>query len=163
MHPIAKWHTEIPIQSLHTAGVAGQKFLSALKERGELVGTRCAACAQVYLPARLYCERCFDELSEDVPVKPEGIIKSFTFAYLDRNNKRLEPPLALALVQLDGATTLFLHRVLDVSEASQIAIGDRVSVVLSPEAERIGSVLDIRGFRVMSHVAAESGSGSGVV
>jgi uncharacterized OB-fold protein len=163
MKPITKWHSDIQIQSLHTAGVAGQKFLSALKERGELVGTRCAACAQVYLPARLYCERCFGELSEDVPVKPEGIIKSFTFAYLDRNNNRLEPPLALALVQLEGATTLVLHRVLDVSEASQIAIGDQVSMVLRPEAERIGSVLDIRGFRIMSHVAAESGSGSGVV
>lgn len=163
MQLVAKSHIEIPIQSLHTAGVAGQKFLSALKERGELVGTRCSACAQVYLPARLYCERCFGELTEDVRVKPEGIIKSFTFACLDRNNKRLEPPLALALVQLDGASTLFLHRLLDASEASQIAIGDRVSMVLRPEAERIGSVLDIRGFRVMSHVGGEGGSGSGLV
>lgn len=150
MNPITKWHSEIPIQSLHTAGVAGQIFFSALKNRGELVGTRCEPCSLVYLPARLYCERCFAELTEQVAVKPEGHIKSFTFAYVDRNNEPLQPPLALALIQLDGATTLLLHQLLDVNDPSQVMIGDRVSMVLKPEAERSGSILDISGFRITS-------------
>lgn len=154
MKPITKWHSDITIQSLHTAGIAGQIFLSALKERGELAGTRCIPCAQVYFPARLYCERCFTELTEQVPVKPEGIIKSFTFAYVDRDTNPLQPPLGLALVQLDGASTLFLHQLLDVNEASRIAIGHRVSIELKAESERTGSILDIRGFRVISHFAA---------
>jgi uncharacterized OB-fold protein len=148
MNEIAKWHTEIPIQSLYTAGVAGQIFFSALKDRGELVGTRCAPCAQVYLPARLFCERCFAELTEQVAIKPAGIIKSFTIAYVDRDSKPLRPPRALALVQLEGTTTYFLHHLLDVVDPSQIAIGDGVNIVLKPDAERIGSILDIEGFRV---------------
>jgi uncharacterized OB-fold protein len=150
MNPITKRHSEIPIESLHTAGVGGQIFFSALKTRGALVGTRCASCAQVYLPARLYCERCFAELPEQVAIEPQGTIKSFTVTYLDRDDELLQAPLALALIQLDGATTLFLHRLLDVSDPSQVVIGDRVNVVLKPEAERTGSILDITGFRLTS-------------
>jgi uncharacterized OB-fold protein len=152
MNPITKWPSAIPIQSLHTAGSGGQIFFSALKNRGELVGTRCAPCAQVYVPARLYCERCFGELTEQVPVRPEGIIKSFTLAYVDRDNQPLQAPVALALIQLEGATTLFLHRLLGVNDPAQVGIGDRVSMVLNPEAERVGSILDIKGFQITSRV-----------
>jgi uncharacterized OB-fold protein len=146
MKPITKWPVDIPIQSLHTAGVAGQIFFSALKERGELVGTRCPPCAQVYFPARLFCERCFAELDEQVTVKPEGTIKSFTLARLNRDGAPLEPALGLALVQLDGASTLLLHRLLHVHAPHQAAIGDRVRVVLKTETDRTGSILDIEGF-----------------
>ncbi|MGH7930583.1 MAG: Zn-ribbon domain-containing OB-fold protein [Candidatus Binatia bacterium] len=151
MNQITKWHGEIPIQSLYTAGVGGQIFFTALKNRGELLGTRCAPCGQVYLPARLFCERCFAELAEQVSVKLEGIIKSFTIVYVNRDNEQLPQPLALALVQLDGATTFFLHKLLNVSDASQITIGDRARIVLKPEAERRGSILDIEGFRVLNN------------
>jgi uncharacterized OB-fold protein len=142
-----KWHREIPIQSLYTAGVGGQIFFAALKERGELVGTRCAPCAQVYLPARLFCERCFAELTEQVSVGPQGIIKSFTFT--DVRGEPVSAQSALALVQLDGATTVFLHRLLDVEDPATVKIGDRVAAVIKPVAERSGSILDIEGFRIV--------------
>jgi uncharacterized OB-fold protein len=147
MNPITKWRGEIPIQSLYTAGVGGQIFFTALKNRGELLGTRCAPCGQVYLPARLFCERCFAELTEQVAVKLEGTIKSFTILHPDRDEEKRREPLAMALVQLEGATTVLLHKLLNVSNPSQIAIGDRVSIVLKPEAQRTGSILDIEGFR----------------
>lgn len=143
------WRGEIPITSLYTAGVAGQIFLEALKERGELVGTRCAACRQVYVPSRMFCERCFAELTEKVQVKPEGSIQSFTFSYVDHDEKRLKAPLVLALVQLDGATALFLHRLLHVTEPSQVLIGARVKAVIKPKSKRTGSILDIEGFRLI--------------
>jgi uncharacterized OB-fold protein len=151
MNEIRKCHGEIPIQSVYTTGIGGQIFFSALKDRGELIGTRCSPCGQVYLPARLFCERCFAELSEQVSVKPEGTIKSFTIAHADRASEHLRRPLTLALVQLDGATTVLLHKMLDVNDPSQIEIGDRVNIVLKPEAERTGSILDIEGFRVIDH------------
>lgn len=143
------WRGEIPIQSLYTAGVAGQAFLEALKERGELVGTRCDACRQVYVPSRLFCERCFAELTEEVEIKPEGRLASFTFCSVDRDGSPLRRPLALALVQLDGATTFFLHRLLDVSDPSQVRIGSRVKVEIKPKSKRTGSILDIEGFRLV--------------
>lgn len=142
------WRGEIPIKSLYTAGVAGQAFLEALKERGQLVGTRCDTCQQVYVPSRLFCERCFAELTEKVKIEPEGRLVSFTICYLDRGGKRLRRPVALALVELDGATTFFLHRLLHVTEPSQVRIGARVKAVIKPKAKRKGSILDIEGFRL---------------
>jgi len=150
MKRVEKWRGEIPVTSQYTAGVGGQKSWAALKRKGELLGTRCPSCAQVYLPARLFCERCFAELTEAVPVKPAGVVRSFTICYVDPDDRQLERPYALALVELDGATTLILHRVLDVDDAAQIAIGSRVEVVLKPPSERLGSILDIAGFRIIS-------------
>jgi len=41
---------------------------------------------------------------------------------------------------------VFLHRVLDAGD-EPLEIGGRVEVVLRPEVERTGSILDIEGFR----------------
>ncbi|MBI2957051.1 MAG: Zn-ribbon domain-containing OB-fold protein [Acidobacteria bacterium] len=148
-HPPRVWPGGIPLESLYTAGVGGQIFLRALKERGELVGTRCAACAQVYVPARAFCERCFAELSEEVAVKPEGTLVSFTFSYFDHDGRRLETPQALALVRFEGATTVFLHRLLKVSDPEQVESGARVRAVIKPKAKRSGSILDVEGFELI--------------
>lgn len=143
------WRGEIPLESLYTAGLGGQIFFRALKERGEIVGTRCEPCKQVYVPARAFCERCFAELSEEVKVKPEGTLVSFTFSYWDCDARRLDPPLALATVQLDGATTVFLHRLLKVTDPARVRIGARVKAVIKPKAKRTGSILDIEGFQLV--------------
>lgn len=140
------WQGEIPIRSSYTAGAGGQIFFEALKARGELIGTRCGNCNQVYLPARQFCERCFAELIDQVKIKPEGIIKSFTFCAVDHDGRALEEPAALALVQLEGATTYLLHRLLRVRQPSEVQIGERVKVILKPKSKRQGSILDIEGF-----------------
>ncbi|HEY7560411.1 MAG TPA: Zn-ribbon domain-containing OB-fold protein [Candidatus Binatia bacterium] len=144
---IEKWRGEIPIKSLYTAGTAGQIFLKALKEKGEIVGTRCDPCGQVYVPARRFCERCFAELTSEVTVKPEGVVKSFSYSYVDRDGTRLKQPVVSLLVQLEGATTVMLHRLLDAKELSRVAIGSRVKAVIKPKSRRTGSILDIEGFR----------------
>ena len=143
------WRGEIPLQSLYTAGLGGQIFFKALKERGELVGTRCQPCGQVYVPARAFCERCFAELTEQVKIKPEGALASFTFSHYDRNGRRMETPQALALVKLDGATTVVLHRLLKVADPAKGRIGARVRAVINPKAKRTGSILDIEGFELI--------------
>jgi uncharacterized OB-fold protein len=145
-----KWRGGIPIQSLYSAGRGGQIFFKALKERGELVGSRCSSCRQVYVPARSFCERCFAALTEQVKVKPEGIVKSFSYSYIDSNGQRLEQPEISALVQLEGATTVMLHRLLDVKDLSRLAIGSRVEAVIKPKGTRTGSILDIKGFRLIA-------------
>jgi hypothetical protein len=143
------WRGSIPLTSLYTAGRGGQIFFKALKERGELVGTRCPPCKQVYVPARAFCERCFAELTETVVVKPQGTLASFTMSHFDRDRRPLSKPQALALVRLDGATTLMLHCLLKVSDPSKVAIGSRVRVVFKPRAKRTGSILDIEGFELV--------------
>jgi uncharacterized OB-fold protein len=143
------WQGEIPLTSFYTAGTGGQIFLHALKTQGKLIGTRCSACGQVYVPARSFCERCFAELTEQVEVKRTGRLVSFTICHFDRDGARLERPEYLALVQLEGATTTMLHRLLGVSGPTEIKIGCKVEAVIKPKAKRIGSILDIEGFRMV--------------
>lgn len=147
---ITKWRGEIPISSVYTSGRGGQVFFTALKEKGELVGTHCGSCHQIYVPARTFCERCFAELTDEVKVGPAGTLRSFTVCEVDHENRRLDKPAAFALVQLDGATTLLLHRLLGVEHPSGGLIGSRVEAVIKPKPKRTGSILDIEGFRLTS-------------
>jgi uncharacterized OB-fold protein len=144
------WPGEIPVTSLYTAGTAGQAFFEALKNRGEILATRCDACQQTYVPARAFCERCFAELKKQVVVGPGGSIRSVAGASVDRDGQALAKPEVWALVQLDGATTVLLHRLLGVRDASTVKIGEKVEAVVKPKAQRSGSILDIAGFRVVA-------------
>lgn len=146
---ITKWHGEIPLSSLYTAGIAGQVFLERLKAHGEIIGTRCEPCVQVYVPARRFCERCFAELTAYVPVKTEGTIKSFTYCRIGENGAHFKEPDVAVLVQLDGTTTVIFHRLLDNQDPSRVAIGGRVKAVIKPKSQRKGSILDIEGFRLV--------------
>jgi uncharacterized OB-fold protein len=143
------WHGEIPVTNFYTAGAGGQMFFTALQERGELVATRCADCKQVYLPARLFCERCFAELSEQVTVGPAGILRSCAGSTVDHDGQPLRDVQFWGLVQLEGATTVLVHRLLKVTDPSQIKIGGKVEAVIKPKAKRTGSILDIEGFRLL--------------
>jgi uncharacterized protein len=144
------WPGEIPLTSLYTAGTGGQIFFRALKTQGKLIGTRCVPCEQIYLPARSFCERCFAELKEQMEVKRTGRLVSYTVCYVDHDGARLRRPVGLALVQLEGATTVMLHRLLDVSGPTEVKIGCRVETIIKAKAKRVGSILDIEGFRVLS-------------
>jgi uncharacterized OB-fold protein len=143
------WPGEIPLTSLYTTGTGGQIFFHALKAQGKLIATGCRPCEQVYLPARSFCERCFAELTEQVEVKQTGRLISYTLSYVDHDGAPLHRPTALGLVQLEGATTLMLHYLLSADDPTQLKIGCGVETIIKPKAKRIGSILDIEGFRVI--------------
>jgi uncharacterized OB-fold protein len=144
-HPdeVRRWEGAFPVRHRYTPGVAGDVFFTALRDRGVLLGSRCEACSYTYVPARLFCERCFAELAADVEVGPGGTLASFTIAFTGVDDEPLDQPVTYGLVRLDGADALFLHRILDADEP--LEIGERVEAVLS--GERTGSILDVEGFR----------------
>ncbi|HEY7167846.1 MAG TPA: Zn-ribbon domain-containing OB-fold protein [Candidatus Binatia bacterium] len=146
---LSVWPGEIPIQNRYTVGTGGEIFFRALKEHGKLIGTRCSSCNQVYAPARSFCERCFAKLTEEVEVGPRGTLVSYTVCYYDKDRQRLNAPVALGLVQLDGATTVILHNLLEVTDPQNIAIGCNVEAVIKIPENRAGSILDIEGFRLV--------------
>ena len=137
---VRKIEGELPVAFRYTPGVANTAFFEALRDRGVLLGSRCAACAMTYLPARLFCERCFAELAADVECEPRGTLESWTVGHVGIDDEPLTDPVMLGLVKLDGADTVLLHFLLARAE-----IGARVIVVL--KEHRIGSILDIEGFR----------------
>jgi acetyl-CoA C-acetyltransferase len=137
----------LPIQHRYTAGVANMVFFEGLRDRGVFLGSRCASCDITYVPARMFCERCFGELSADVECGPAGTLESFTMGHVDVNGEALQEPIALGLVRLDGADTVLMHRLTGFGGDVQPTFGGRVEAALRPGPERSGSILDIEGFR----------------
>jgi uncharacterized OB-fold protein len=138
---------DVPITFQYTQGIAGERFLRELMNTGRFLATRCVQCDYTYLPPRLYCERCFASLEDTwVEVDPRGTVEAVTVAHLDLNGEPLAEPQTLALIRLDGADGLLVHRIGGPGTAD-VEIGSRVEAVLKPRRQRKGSILDIRHFK----------------
>ncbi len=135
-----------PVKNRYTAGVAGQRFFEELKENGKIFGSRCEACSLTYVPARIYCERCFARLEDKdwLDVGTEGTIYSFTVVYETKSEEaKAEPSLIAAVRIADG---LLIHRLGECRE-DDLEIGMKVKAELKPQAERKGGIEDIRFFK----------------
>jgi uncharacterized OB-fold protein len=141
----ATWPGSLPVESLYTAGAAGDRFLKALKEKGQLTGAVCKACNEVYVPPKLYCEKCTDELKEWAKVGPSGTLESWTEVHVGLDGKPLDRPQLVGLVRLDGATTSIVH--LLAPGSGGFTIGMKVTAVLKPASKREGAITDILYFQ----------------
>lgn len=143
------WAGDIPIESTYTAGIAGERFLRALKDEETFLATRCESCGVTYAPAKLYCERCLADLNDTwTEAGPEGTVQSFTVLHLERDGSRRPQPDVIAAIQLDGADTVLIHR-LNPEELDDIEIGVRVTPVFQPADLRKGSILDVEHFALL--------------
>jgi uncharacterized OB-fold protein len=132
---------DLPVRFRYTPGIGVTAFLEALRDRGVLLGSRCSSCELTYLPARLFCERCFAELTADTECGPDGTLESFTVAHVGLDGEPLPEPVTYALVKLDGADTVIVHRLIG---ADAPGIGMRVRTVI--RERRTASIDDIEGF-----------------
>lgn len=139
-----QWSGSIPVEFRYTAGVAGEAFFRSLKDEGRLRGTRCDSCAVTYVPARLFCERCFSQLDHWVDVSLEGELYSYTVTHFDLKVNPLARPRVFGLVRLYHADTVLFHEVL--ADKNQLRIGMKVKALLKPANLRKGAITDIRGF-----------------
>ena len=131
----------LPVGFRYTPGVGNTAFLVALRDRGELLGSRCASCSYTYMPARTFCERCMAELAPDTGCGPGGELVSWTAGHVGIDGDPLAEPVTLGLVRLDGADSVLMHMLIG---PGPWRIGDRVRVVL--RQDRAASVTDIQGF-----------------
>jgi uncharacterized OB-fold protein len=131
----------LPVAFHYTPGVGNTAFFEALRDRGVLIGSRCEACEFTYLPARIFCERCFAELAADTECGPSGTLESFTVGYVGIDGEPLDEPVTIGMVRLDDADTVLVHRLIG---DGPLVIGNRVEVVV--KTNRTGSILDIEGF-----------------
>jgi uncharacterized protein len=131
----------MPVAFRYTPGVANTRFFETLRDRGAFLGSRCDRCGVTVVPARLFCERCFDESPTEVECGPEGTLESWTMGHVGIDGEPLDAPVTLGLVRLDGADSVLVHRLLDVGEPE---MGMRVRAVLAPH--RVAGILDVEGF-----------------
>ncbi len=138
------WLGELPLRSRYTFGIGGERFFRALKDKGQILGSRCPRCDVVYVPARAFCERCLQGLEEWIDVGTRGEVTTFTILHAHLDGSFRETPEVIALVRLgDGG---IVHRLGDVAP-EDVTIGMTVEAVLRPPTERQGSINDISHFR----------------
>jgi len=144
------WKGNIPVWHRYTAGIAGERFLRTLKDQGKILGARCQSCGVVYVPPRMYCERCLKPLpdGEWKEVGPRGELVSFTRIFLDLDGEPLQSPRWVGLVRLEGASGVLIHY-LHLPEGIAPRPGMPVEAVLKPALERRGSILDIEHWKVL--------------
>lgn len=146
LHDAVSWQGDMPLTSRYTAGIAGERFFREIKDRARIVGTHCEACGLTYVPATMFCERCFAELEAWVEVSSQGKVFTYTVLYRDLNDKPLDEPTILAYVKLHGSDGGLVHYIGE-TEKNHVHIGMEVEAVFKGEAERKGSILDINYFR----------------
>ncbi len=125
----------IPFQ--FAAGKAGSAFLVALRDRQQLLGSYCAACARTMAPARPFCPTCGGEELTNVDIGPGAILVAWTETP-DRG--------IFALVRPDGADTAMVHKL--IGSLDGVHAGARLSAVFA--AERTGHITDIEGFEILT-------------
>lgn len=137
------YHGKIYIPNTYSAGATGSRFLMELRDNKKIMGTRCPACNQVYVPARSVCKHCFGQLGEWVEVSDVGTVQTYTVAGRPNGVQPLEPPIIHGIILLDGASTGLVHMLSGVA-FEDLAIGLRVKAVFAEK--RSGSILDIGYF-----------------
>jgi uncharacterized OB-fold protein len=138
------YHGQIYIPNTYSAGAIGSRFLIALRDKKRIMGTRCATCNRVYVPARSICKDCYGQLDELVEVSDKGTLLTYTVCNQPNPVQPVESPVVYGIIQLDGADTGFVHMLGEI-DPEQIRIGMRVQAVFKDERE--ASILDIKYFK----------------
>ncbi|HEY3248979.1 MAG TPA: Zn-ribbon domain-containing OB-fold protein [bacterium] len=140
------WRGRMPVEFLYTAGVAGERFFATLRTRGRFAVTRCEECSLTYLPPRLYCERCFADLSDtwgEVPAT--GRVHTFAVVHVTGTGRPLPAPEVVAYVRIDGTDGGMVARLLRVTPAD-VQLDMPVTAVFVPRRKRRGVLADLHGF-----------------
>lgn len=143
---IRHWYGEIPVEYLYTVGVAEERFFDEIRENARIMGAKCKHCHIVYVPPRMYCERCFEKLEEWVEASKRGKVHTYTLAYVDVDGSRLKEPIVWTMIKIDNTEGGFVHR-LGETDVKDVKIGMDVEAVFKRKEERLGSISDIRFFK----------------
>ncbi len=139
------WEPEV--QYNWALGQAMSKFLTGLKE-GKILGRTCVKCNRVLVPPRMFCEHCYGPTNEWVELEDTGTIETFSISYIDSDARRIEEPILIGVISIDGASPLhgFMHYFGEMTK-DDIHIGMKVKAVWKPKNDREGAITDIKYFK----------------
>ncbi len=138
------WYGDMEASYLYSTGIAGERFFTALRDKGKIMAATCPKCKKTVLPPRMYCERCFAELVDWVDVGKEGRVDTFSVARVDMNGEPLEEPVVYGLIRFPKVDGGLVHII--TARPEKVKIGMKVKARLRPKKERTGSITDITGF-----------------
>ena len=132
----------------YTAGTIRSRFLTEIRDHKKIVGTKCAHCGMVWVPARSTCVRCFGSLKDFVEVSHIGTVTTYSVINCSQPFYPAKSPFIFGIIQLGGADTALVHLLGEI-DPEDVKIGMKVQAVF--REERIGSILDIRYFKAVNH------------
>jgi uncharacterized OB-fold protein len=142
---------QITLRYRFAAGRHATRFFTALRDEGRILATRDAA-GNVMVPPRPVCGLSSLPMDEWVEVGPGGRLAGCTVVYVPfidpMTGVKRPVPYGFGLIQFDGADTNIYH-LLDETDPARIGVGKRVQAVFKPREERVGSLADIRHFRLL--------------
>jgi len=143
---IGFWEGQIPMSYIYTVGRAGEKFFRELIN-GKIFGAKCEACNITYVPAKIFCEKCFARLEDKyLDVGTKGKVYTFTQCYETYEGIRKEKPSIVAVIQIDGTQGFLVHWLGEIN-FEKVCIGLPVEAVFKTKKDREGSILDIKYFK----------------
>ena len=131
--PVTMITTPVRLSYQHTASPGESVFLRGLAE-GRLVGQRCPACGQVYIPPRRSCPADGVPCTGEIALPDTGTVSTFCIVNFPYPGQRIPPPFVAASVVLDGADIAFQHLILG-CPPDEVRMGMRVRAVWKPRSE----------------------------
>jgi hypothetical protein len=92
--------------------------------QGKLLGSECTACHYKYATPRAYCMEC-GKKTKWIELPLEGTVHTWTTCYFGSEAFLKETPFNLVLVEFAGINTLFLSRIIGVSQ-EEMRVGMKV-------------------------------------
>ncbi len=139
------WEGRIPFHYEYTAGVAGEQFLRGLIE-GRILGSYCGRCRITYIPPKMYCTNCFNEITDYRDLGVRGRVDALSEVFVDFDGRRVQRGYLVGFVTFKNAMGGIIQRV----TGRDAKIGSRVVARFKPRARRTGSISDIVSFAVES-------------
>lgn len=138
------YESQISVPYHWWAGETASRFFVSLRDKRQILGTKCGQCAKVYVPPRKTCPQCFNRDMSWVELPPTGELVTHTVVHRQLDALAKKTPVIFGLIRLDGADTALLHMLGEV-EPKEVIIGMRIQAVFAND--RKGNILDIAYFR----------------
>lgn len=143
---VGYWCGEIPLEYIYTYGRAGEAFYRTLMEREKILGAYCPRCNAVFVPATIFCERCFERIEGNYrELEPVGVVDTYTVLHRNIDGSKKEVPEVIAMIRIDGAVGGLLHYIKGIP-TEDVRIGMKVRAVFKPKEKREGTLKDIEYF-----------------
>lgn len=113
-----------------------ERFIKGLGEK-KILGVKCPECKKVVVPPRKVCGVCNKILDEWVEVGPEGTVENYTVGHVKLNKglvEQADPPVLLALVKLDGASSLLPAKIEGI-DSGELKNGLKVKAIFKDQPE----------------------------
>ncbi len=128
-----------------TVGSTLSRFYCELRSNGKIWGNRCPGCGKVFVPPKIKCIDCYEDLHDWVMLPGTGTVETYTVVrYEEPVLHPRKAPFVYGVIKMDGADTGLVHFIGGV-DPGQVKVGMRVEAVF--EGEREGNILDIKHFR----------------